>query len=332
MVPAGLTPRRRSRLPALVWVLLALSAVAAAVLAWTPARVPSWVPTGGAVGVTTLYAAGLAARTGGRPVLVGAGSLTASVTAVLSGVPMLLAGAMVTTAAVSALLGVMATRPAARFAGVVRECVVATAVCAGGAFAAAAYAVPVRVDRTGYLVLGLSLLGCLALVHRLGAGLHGLGRRGLVTMVGGLVLLVLALAYTAALARWGSPGLVAAVRGLGSATEGVVGAVPRPIEVLVGFPALAWGVSTRARRRQGWWVCAFGTAGLARVAVSLLAPGASLAQAGLGLLYSGLMGLVLGYLVIRTDAFLTGSRGRRARRAEEAAAHRPEPGRLQPLM
>jgi hypothetical protein len=43
------------------------------------------------------------------------------------------------------------------------------------------------------------------------------------------------------------------------------------------------------------------------------------------------LGLFLWYLVIRTDTFLTGARGRRARRLEEATAHRPEPNRLQSL-
>jgi hypothetical protein len=108
--------------------------------------------------------------------------------------------------------------------------------------------------------------------------------------------------------------------------------VPRPIEVLLGFPALAWGVSTRARRRQGWWVCAFGAPGLSVVAVSLLDPDMALLEAGLSVLYSLGLGLLVGYGVIRADLFLTGARGRRARQLEELAAHRPEPGRLQPLL
>ena len=53
---------------------------------------------------------------------------------------------------------------------------------------------------------------------------------------------------------------------------------------------------------------------------------------GLGTAYSLVAGLLLGYLVIRADSFLSGARGRRARRAEEASAHRPEPGRSHPLL
>jgi hypothetical protein len=41
---------------------------------------------------------------------------------------------------------------------------------------------------------------------------------------------------------------------------------------------------------------------------------------------------VLGYLVVRVDAFLSGTRGARARRAEEATAHRPEPRRTSALL
>jgi hypothetical protein len=112
----------------------------------------------------------------------------------------------------------------------------------------------------------------------------------------------------------------------------MVGAVPRPVEFLLGIPALAWGVSTRARRRQGWWACAFGAAGIVGISVSLLDSSIPLMEAGLSVLYSLVIGLLLGYLVIRADKFLTGARGRRARQLEEAAAHRPEPGRMQPLL
>ena len=67
-------------------------------------------------------------------------------------------------------------------------------------------------------MLGLSLLGALALAYRLAAGLHGLGRRGAVMLVSGIGLLAVSLAYTEALARWGSPELVDAVRADQAAT------------------------------------------------------------------------------------------------------------------
>jgi hypothetical protein len=87
----------------------------------------------------------------------------------------------------------------------------------------------------------------------------------------------------------------------------------------------------RARRRQGWWVCAFGVAATAPVTQALLNPAVTVTESGLSVLYGLLGGLVLGFLVIRVDLAVTGPRGRRARRAEEAAAIRPEPPRTAPL-
>ena len=110
-----------------------------------------------------------------------------------------------------------------------------------------------------------------------------------------------------------------------------------PIETLLGFPALTWGVFMRARRRQGWWACAFGVAATVSTACALVDPEVEVLRAVLGGAYSLVLGLLLGYLVIRLDLFLTGSSGgarssgRRSRVDEEAAASRPEPPRTRPL-
>jgi hypothetical protein len=311
-----------------------LMAVAAVVLGLnlSPVELPTWLPVAAAVSVTTGYTLALGVRTGGRPLVAGGLALVLTLGAVVSGLPILLAGAAVCTAAVGAVLGVLATTPAARFVEVVREILVATAVAAVAAAAAQAYGAHVALERAGYLALALAVLGALILVFRLGAGLQGLGTRGAVVVVGGIVLLAVTLAYTEALSRWGSPELIHALTDAVATVRDVAGAVPRPIEFLVGFPALAWGVSTRARRRQGWWACAFGAAGLAGVTTTFLATRLTLGEAGIGLGYSLVLGLILGYLAIRVDAFLSGTRGRRARRAEEASAHRPEPARTQPLL
>lgn len=309
-----------------------LAAAATVALPWTPVDVPAAVPLAGAVAVTTLFTHGLAVRTGGRPLISGGLALALTTAAALSGHDVLLAGAAVGTAVVAGVLGVLATTPGARFPTVVREVLVAVLVAVVGAFAVPAYQAEVSTERTSYLVIGFSLLGALVLVFRLGAGLHGLGRRGAVMIVSGVVLLTVALAYSEALAHWGSPGLTDTMERATDWIRDHLGAVPRPIEILLGFPALAWGVSTRARRRQGWWVSAFGAPGLAVVALSLLDPSVTLVEAGLSLLYSLALGLLLGYAIIRADLFLTGARGRRARRLEELAAHRPEPGRMRALL
>lgn len=330
--PRGPSTPLRRRLAVGVWFALVAAALVAVVVPWTPVAVPHRVPLAGAVALTTLFTHGLAVRTGGRPLVSGGLALALSAAAVLTESPVLLAGAAVGTAVVSAVLAVLSTKPAARYVGVIAEVVLATVVAGVGAFAVRAYDAEISTERTEYLVTGFSLLGALMVVYRLGAGLHGLGRRGLVMVLMGIVLLTVILAYAAALARWGSPGLIDTVDDTLATTSEVLGAVPRPIEVLLGFPALAWGVSTRARRRQGWWVCAFGAAGFAVIAVSLLGPSVDLARSGLSLLYGLALGLLIGYAVVRADLFLTGPRGRRARRLEEQAAHRPEPGRLRPLL
>ena len=320
------------RLLRLMWLVLTLAGAAAVVAPWTPYDAPGWVAPAGAVTVTTTYAFALAVRTGGRPEIVGALALALAVAAVVTSAPILLAAAAISTATIGAVLGVMVTKPAARVPAVARECLAAFLVAAVAAFAVDAYEPAVSVERARYLVLGLSLLGALTLAYRLAAGLHGLGRRGLVMLVSGLGLLAVSLAYTEALARWGSPELIDTFERVTRDLRDLVGAAPRPTMFLLGVPALAWGVSTRARRRQGWWGTGFGAAGLALVTSSLLDGRVSLLEVGLGTAYSLVAGLLLGYLVIRADSFLSGARGRRARRAEEASAHRPEPGRSHPLL
>jgi hypothetical protein len=280
---------------------------------------------------TTALAVWLTVRAGGSAYLGGALAIGLGGAAVLTREPVLLVGAAVGTAAVAAMLGLLATAPAPRFRDVVREYLLAIGIAVVGGLTAAGYDAPVSTLRAYYLVVGLSLLGTLALVYKLGAGLHGLGRRGAVMIVSGTVLLFLVLAYTYALSHWGSEDLRTALRDVDAGVSDAIGAVPRPGQFLLGFPALAWGVSQRARRRQGWWFGAFGTVGLASVAISVLG-GTTLGEGLLGVLYAALIGLLLGYAVLCADAYLTGTRGRRARLAEAAAAHRPEPPRLTPLM
>jgi hypothetical protein len=188
-----------------------------------------------------------------------------------------------------------------------------------------------RPVRFGYVVLAGALLTALVLVYRLGAGLHGLGRRGYLLAGGALLLLAFALAYSAALGRWGSPELVGQVEDFRAMVRSHLHAVPHPIEALLGVPALAWGVFMRARRRQGWWVCAFGAAATAPATTRFLEFAVPTRATVLAAVYSLVVGLVIGYVVIRIEQSFTGTHGRRARRTEEAGAHRPEPGRMHAL-
>jgi len=328
VVRAGQTT---GRTPSILWFALAGVGLGAVLIERARLGVPEWVPGAGAVVITTAFAFGLVARTGGRALAGGAVALVLIAGAQLSGSPMLVAGAAVCTAALAGVLAVMATSAAVRFSGVVRECAIAVAVAVVGAFAVAAYDPQVSLVRATYVALGLALFGALGLVFRLGAGVHGLGRRGSIMVATGVLLLLVGFVYTEAFTRWGPPTLLSGIEQARTEIGAMLGAVPRPLLVFIGIPSLVWGVSTRARSRQGWWVCTFAAPAFAMVAVSLLDPERSLPEFALSTGYSAALGLLLGYLVIRADTYLEGVRGRDARRREQAGPHRPEPSRIRPL-
>lgn len=317
------------------WMAALLVGVAAVALVRLAPGLPHLIRDVGAVLVSASLAWALAVRTGGRPIWAASLATVLGVTALATEWHRLLAGAAIGTGVLAAALAVMSTTPAATFARAIREVVIATLFAWAGAFGVVGYghvsATEVNVNKFGYVVLGLSLLGAFALVYRLGAGLHGLGRRGYVVAAGAVVMLVLALAYSAAIAHWGSRSIVTTGDDVRDWTRSTLGAVPHPMIALLGYPALLWGVFMRARRRQGWWVTAFGVAASAPTTTRLVAADTGFGSIVLGALYSLVIGIAVGYLVIRVEQSFTGTHGRRARRDEEAEAHRPEPGRLSPL-
>lgn len=305
-----------------------VAALTVAALGYGPANLDGV----GAVIVSTSYTWILASRVGGRPVVFGLLALVLGAAAVYLDRDVLRSGAAVMTASVASVLGVMATVPAVRFLVAVREVVVALGVAALGGFAAIGFQPILDLSRFEYATLAISLGLALVLVYRLGAGLHGLGRRGLVSVLGGGLLLAAIFAYAELLRRYGTPALV------DSGLDGVrwgrehLGAFPRPVQALLGIPALAWGCHQRARRRQGWWATAFGVAATVPVTGLIINPGIPLAEVALVEIYTLVVGLLLGFVVIRLDLAFTGSRGRTGRRAEAAAAIRPEPPRTRPLL
>lgn len=292
---------------------------------------PLWWSRAGAVSVTAAYAWALAARTGGRPVAFGVLALVIGGLAVWLERPWLSTGAAVLSAVVAGVLGVMVTVPARRFLHAAREVLIALAVSAVGALAAVGFGPTVSQPRWEYVTLGLALALALVLVYRLGAGLHGLGRRGVLVIVVGSLGLAVSLAYAELLRRYGSPVVARSIGDVVRWSYAELGAFPRPMQAVLGIPALVWGCHQRARRRQGWWACAFGVAATVPPAHLLTDPRFSLAEIALVELYSLLVGLALGYLLIRVDLLLTGSRSRGARRAEVAGALRPEPPRTASL-
>lgn len=291
-------------------------------------RGPEWLDGAGAVMVLTTYAWAMMARTGGRQVVFSVVALVIGVVTVVTDAAVLRSGAAVLTCVVSALLAVVITVPARNFLVAVREVVVATAVASIGAFATVGFEPVASSARFGYVTLAIGFVLMFALVWRFAAGLHGLGTRGLAVIVVGSLVVAASLAYTEMLRHYGGSGVAQTGAELSEWLRSTIGAVPRMLTIFLGVPALVWGVHMRARRRQGWWVCAFGVAATLPVAQRLVNLDTSYVEAGLQTAYSVALGLVVGYVLIRVDLAFTGQRGARARAAEEAHAVRPEPARF----
>ena len=320
-----------SRVPHVSWWLLLVAGVGLLVAGVVPVG-PAWLGGAGSVAVATSYVWALAARTGGRPGVFGALTALVGVAVLVIDDDRASTGAAVMTCALAAVLAVMVTVPAKRFREAARECGVAVAIASVGAFATVGFEPALTVVRFQYATLGLALAGAFLLVYRLGAGLHGLGRRGLIATIGGGVVLLVFVGYAELLRQYGPGDVVTTLLDGVRWSRENLGAFPRPLETVLGVPALAWGCHMRARRRQGWWVCAFGAAGTVSIANALVDPSVALLESGLSVGYGLMIGLVIGYVVIRVDLALTGSRGRRARRDEQASAVRPEPRRTAALL
>jgi hypothetical protein len=319
------------------WLLMVLASAAALVATLTGAvtgDVGDWLAEAGAVAVTTAYAWGLAARTGGRPVIFSLLALVLGGVVVALDVNQLRSGAAVMTAVLASVFAVMVTVPARGLVATVRETVVTLLVSAVGSLATLAWAPAVDLRRFEYTVLGLALVGAFLTVYRLGAGVHGLGSRGIVTVVAGSLMLAVTVGYAELLQRYGTHSLVETLDDAVRWSHHHLGAFPRPIIALLGVPAVVWGTHMRARRRQGWWVCAFGIALSGPVAYALVDPGRSVKEVSLATGYGVVIGLVIGFVLIGIDLRLSGrrsARGRRLAEMDEVTAVRPEPGRTHAL-
>lgn len=335
--PPSRLHRVRGRLPgdgvlARAVLLLMIGAGAAALLATGLSVGPAWLDLAGATAVTTGFAWSLAIRTGGRPVMFGLLTLTTALVVVFWGTPALRSGAAVMATVISAVLAVLVTVPAATFVKALREVVIAVLVASVGGAAAVGFRPALNVSRFDYLTLFLSFGLAFVLVYRLGAGFHGLGRRGQGLVVVGTLVVALTLVYGELLRRYGTNTVVEGGTVGYDWLETTLGAAPQPVMALLGIPALVWGCHQRARRRQGWWACAYGVAATSRPAYLLVRQDLGMLEALLSAVYSVAIGMLLGWVVIRADLFVSGSRGRRSIKAEEASAVRPEPARTAPLL
>lgn len=329
-VGKGRPHTRRSAL--LLWVVLWLAGTAAALTSLVDVDVPDRVAPAGSALLTVLFMVALTHRCGGRVVLWGGLTLVVAGCWLVWDPSWLTAGIAVVGAVSSGVLAVMSTRPAASWFRAVTEALYAAVIAATGAVAVAGFEAEVLTQRYNVAVHLLALILTIGVVWGLGAGLHGLGRRGLLMILGGAVLIVVVLAYGAVLRTYGSESVTGTVEDTVAWMRDTFGGVPRPTEVIVGFPALVWGVSTRSDRRQGWWMCAFGVLATGTITTSLVSPDAVVDYVALSSVYSVVLGILLGLVVRRVDRMLTGGSGRRARRSEGADTQiRPEPPRTAAL-
>lgn len=292
---------------------------------------------GACIGLAFTWA--LAARTGGPKLLVASLAGAVAVVAIVSDVAALRTGASIVTAVVSSILGVVLTRPAVSTLGALKETMLALVVPVIGGFAALGFAPRFETfARYKWGVGAIAAVGLFWLVFRLGSGLHGLGRRGVVIVIGGAVALAMVLAYAEFLRSYGSHDVVSWMQTRTRWMQAHMGAYPRPMIALIGVPALMLGVHMRSRRGQGWWVSAYGVAATATLSSTINNPDVGLRESGLELIYSVAVGAVIGAILIRADLALSsvgGSRssGRRvANVAPEVPGVRTEPARNQPLL
>lgn len=292
---------------------------------------PASVARSGGIVATWFAVVILTRRAGGRHGLIGI--FAAVVLGLVWAFPenWALAGAAVTAASVHGVLGMLLSRPAPGLRSLF-ELMVSVLTGLAGAVVVTAYDVGLRSFRFRVLVVTLVLVAAFAMAWRLGHGARSIGRRGVTAICGGAVLLLASVLYAEAIRQWGSPELVQGLVDAKSWAVDHLGAAPRPIEALVGFPALVWGVTIRSQRRQGWWMCAFGALGAAGVATSFaeqrIGLGESLAATGYGVV----IGTVLGLVIVAVDQLLTGPGDRRAQARDPQIAERPEPARFEPLL
>lgn len=306
-----------------IWIVAVLAAGTAVVAVGTP----TWIERPAAAVLMIIFALGLTHRGGGRMRIWVPMVTVLAVAALVTETNVLIAAAAALTAVLAAVFAVMNTRPASNIRGTIAEYVMALVTALSGTLAVAAWNAPVNYQRFNLVVIGAALVLAMVMVWNLGAGLHGLGRQGLLIPVGGALLLLIVLTYSSFVRAQGSQTLIDAIDQVVIFFRQNFGGVPRPVEVIIGFPALVVGVSVRSKHREGWWVLIFAVIGTSVLTTSLVTPGALPSYIGLSTLYSSILGLAVG-LVARHFAML--ERSSRASRAIEEAT-RVEPPRSAPL-
>jgi hypothetical protein len=303
-----------------VGLLMAGTAVVAIDLPWRVNRA-------GAVILLVVFAVALTHRVGGRMRIWFVLTAVLGLSAAITGLPMLLAAAAGASAVLAAVWAIVFTRPGLTVPQVIGEYFIAVAIALSGTIAVAAWNASVNYARFSVIVIAAALGLSIMLVWNLGAGLHGLGREHLLVLSAIAALIVLVLAYASFVRSHGSEAVTDAIASIVIWMRQTIIGVPRPVEVILGFPALIVGISLRARTREGWWIMVFGVISTSVLTTSLVSPRAVPTYILLSTLYSIVLGLIFGLLVRR---IVVPDHSRRATRVVEPE-RRIEPARLAAL-
>lgn len=329
------TPTREPRLGSpfarkaalILWSVAWVAGTAMSVTAIVDIGAPSWLARPGGALLGLVFIIGLTHRCGAQMRLwapLGALLLIAALVTQFQG---LITAAALVTAITGAMFAVMVTRPAANGWLVVREFFVAAVVSATAMVGVGALNAQAQNQLFGLVVILAALALCLGMIWNLGANLHGLSRRELGILIGVAAAIILLIVYGSVVRRYGSEALIEFLNDAVVWMRSTIAGVPRPAEVFIGFPALAIGVAMRARRREGWWVTAFGVVATGSVSSALISPNAYPSYITLSSLYSAVLGLLIGlvvrHLVLRES-------GARAARSFQTLS-RQEPARREPL-
>lgn len=323
-------PRFEPKVARQLAIIVAAAGNTAAVLA-APAVVavdaPHWLPRLAAGVLLVVLGIALTIRVGGHLriwIPIAAGLALSAVTIQASS---LITSAAGLTAVLAAVLAVMITRPAVTAVEVLREVFFSMTVAVAGMVGVAAWGAHVNPSRFGLVTLAAALGLAITIVWKLGAGLHGLGRVHLAVIVATATLVVAVVIYAAFVRAHGSADLVEAIKNFILWMRRTIGGVPRPLELLIGFPALVVGVSMRSRQREGWWVEVFAVIGTALITAALVSSAAYPSYVLISLAYSAVPGLALGFVL---RYILVGPPTTRSSRAVERPV-RDEPGRFDGL-
>ena len=290
-------------------------------------NLPDQADTAGAVLLFVVFAVALTHRVGGHMRIWAPMAAVLGLAAAISGNPVLVAAAAGSAGVTAAVWAVVFTRPALTVWQAIGEYVIAITIALSGTLCVAAWNASVNYARFNVVVIAAALAVSIVLVWNLGAGLHGLGKEHLIILSAIAALVVVVLAYSSFVRSHGSELVTDTIASMIIWMRQTIFGVPRPVEVLLGFPALIVGVSMRARTREGWWIMVFGVISTSVLTTSLVSPLAFPTYVGLSTLYSAVLGLIIGLVVRRV---VVPDNTRRATRVVEPE-RRIEPSRLAAL-